>query len=257
MADIPNGTVHTVTETLEGSFAYKFVGSPIHFHPLKPGVEPGFSAAQLTQVDVDADGLGLLVTFTLGVHGGQFLDVTTMDSPLEWTISALGESVQVVSVTDNGSTGTLHTLKLGLWPSLGPGQTYTITAPFAAHLNNELLVDNYQKFTASTSIETKLNTFPIGILRSLTLAFGEVCQKFSGRPSTRLAKDMAQGDTYLLVESTLGFPDSGDLFLQGREATYTSKTDGSFIGVTFNIPPRAGFPTGERVTLNARTIFPA
>lgn len=76
--------------------------------------------------------------------------------------------------------------------------------------------------------------FDFGVLESLLLTVGEQIHNLVGQPTTILSMDFDDiHDLVLHVESTLGFPDTGSLFVENRKFTYTSKTNTSFMGLAF------------------------
>lgn len=66
---------------------------------------------------------------------------------------------------------------------------------------------------------------------ALTRSLGEILQNVSGSPLTLSTATWNEGDTTLAVESTLGFPSSGYLFLNDLLLSYTGKTNTSFTGI--------------------------
>lgn len=70
------------------------------------------------------------------------------------------------------------------------------------------------------------------VLETLTRSLGEFLQGLTGKPLTKLTVDYPEGNASLSVESTLGFPSKGDLFVNGIHLSYTGKTSTSFTGIT-------------------------
>lgn len=66
----------------------------------------------------------------------------------------------------------------------------------------------------------------------LTKTVGEVLQRLAGKHTTATSDVISWGDSSISVESTIGFPESGDLFVGGVRFSYTSKTTSSFDGVS-------------------------
>lgn len=76
--------------------------------------------------------------------------------------------------------------------------------------------------------------YHFGVLESILLTVGEQIHSLVGQPTTILASDFDDLESQVLhVESTLGFPEQGTLFVENRKFTYTSKTTTSFLGLTF------------------------
>lgn len=68
-------------------------------------------------------------------------------------------------------------------------------------------------------------------LEMLTKCLGDSLQRLYGVPTTALTSSLSWGDTEIEVESTIGFPDAGALFVGTAYYTYTGKTEASFTGV--------------------------
>jgi hypothetical protein len=76
--------------------------------------------------------------------------------------------------------------------------------------------------------------YAFGVLESMLLTVGEQIHNLVGQPTTILSLDFDDlTDQVLHVESTIGFPDQGNLFVENRLFTYTSKTQTSFNGLIF------------------------
>lgn len=97
--------------------------------------------------------------------------------------------------------------------------------------------------------------FPLGMLEALTHAYGREAQALHGRLMTRVWQAIAITDTSVLVESTLGWPDSGQFWCDGILFTYTSKTDGSFLDVTSRERP-VDIPARTEVVLHVPSAPP-
>ena len=68
-------------------------------------------------------------------------------------------------------------------------------------------------------------------LQALTRAIGEEIDKLQGQPYTLLTEKLSVGDSEALVESTLGLPDSGVVFIGNLKFFYSSKTNTSLQGL--------------------------
>ena len=78
------------------------------------------------------------------------------------------------------------------------------------------------------------DTYDFGVLESILLTVGEQIHNIVGQPTTILASNFDDlEDQILHVESTIGFPDQGSLFVENRLFTYTSKTNTTFLNLTF------------------------
>lgn len=65
----------------------------------------------------------------------------------------------------------------------------------------------------------------------LTKCIGDTLQRLYGRHTTALAQDLQRDDLSIAVESTLGFPNSGRLSIEGVSFSYSSKDNTTFYGV--------------------------
>lgn len=154
-----------------------------------------------------------------------------------------GGSMTVYGATASSSAGAT-TLNVG--PAVLPGHTYTIR--FGSEVSTTEVPANILP-QASTE-------WGHGVLETLTEAFGEAVQRFSGRPQTLVVSDYSPTDGSLFVESTLGFPNSGKLFVDGREYSYSAKTPMAFTGfASVNFSTRH-LTEKDLVTCNVRAIFP-
>tara|TARA_Y100000114_G_scaffold150100_1_gene165225 strand:+ start:1170 stop:1457 length:288 start_codon:yes stop_codon:yes gene_type:complete len=94
------------------------------------------------------------------------------------------------------------------------------------------------------------------MLEALTLAFGEQTQEVAGAPVTKLARDFTTSDTDMFLDTCLGFPDRGAVFIQGDRFTYTSRTDGALKDVQSEGIVLITKATGLEVTVDARSVEP-
>ena len=170
--------------------------------------------------------------------------------PSNWTISVAGNVTTTQPVTAIGCIpGTVsggYAASLFVATQMTPGGQYnivfggvtkTITAPNVA-----------------PSLGVEWNH---GLLRSITRAFAEEMQYIAGSPTTLLVQPLAFGDTSVFVESTLGFPDTGEFFVRDRSYGYTAKTDVSFTGVTTSSSTRESFSKRTEVHCNVAAILPS
>jgi hypothetical protein len=90
-----------------------------------------------------------------------------------------------------------------------------------------------------------------GILEALTFAVGRELQTTWGRPTTRVAFDYKPGDDVLRVNSTLGFPNSGSISVDGILIQYTEKADTAFLVGDYRY---VSFSIGDIVTSDVKSI---
>jgi hypothetical protein len=70
---------------------------------------------------------------------------------------------------------------------------------------------------------------PFGILEALSFAVGKELQSVGGAPATRVTADLLPGRRLLRVRSTLGFPSSGRISVEGLNIPYVAKADTAFL----------------------------
>jgi hypothetical protein len=137
---------------------------------------------------------------------------------------------------------------------LTPGGSYTLVLVI---LGSEVLIP----FTVPIGVEDP-DGFIVaqkeprvwGVLEALTWAISKELQFIGGRPASRTTHDLAIGDTILRVNSTLGYPESGFIFLEGLMLEFTSKTDTAFELVpTFRAQ---AIPQGSLVVSKTNSIPP-
>jgi len=86
----------------------------------------------------------------------------------------------------------------------------------------------------SMSDEIDQDRYDFGMLESLLLTVGEQIHALVGQPTTCLTHDFDDlYDQVLYVESTLGFPDQGKIYVDGIPMTYRSKTMKSFSDLSY------------------------
>lgn len=97
----------------------------------------------------------------------------------------------------------------------------------------------------------------LGVIETLTRAFGMGLAETFGRPVTRVRGfPFVYGDAFVLVESTLGFPESGVLFIGTSRYSYSNKTGSSFTGLELlGTTDFADKPVFTEVVLDAHTIL--
>lgn len=92
------------------------------------------------------------------------------------------------------------------------------------------------------------------LLEALACAIGEELNAAGGTVATRLFADLGPTATQAIVESTLGFPAAGRVFIDGAPYTYTAKTDGTLDGLAPEIATFATVGDRAEVVLDAGSI---
>lgn len=91
-------------------------------------------------------------------------------------------------------------------------------------------------------------------LEALTQSIGDALQVLNGRPTTGTTAEFTRGDSVLSVDSTLGFPETGALFIEGLRFTYTGKTLTSFTGVSADLLLARDILARRKVTLDVKSV---
>ena len=74
------------------------------------------------------------------------------------------------------------------------------------------------------------------LLDAFVRAFAQALAQLAAEPTTLTRATFEPGDDALAVETTLGFPTSGAVWVAGRRMTYTSTTLSSFEGIVEDFP---------------------
>ena len=99
-------------------------------------------------------------------------------------------------------------------------------------------------FTAPSGIiPTYDPDLPYGLLEAYTNAVGRQVQRMIGVPMTRVRIDLGPTDTLLFVETTLGFSESGELWIGNQRYSYTGKTASAFV----DVQPVNGLPRTQTI----------
>jgi hypothetical protein len=141
-------------------------------------------------------------------------------------------SLSVVPPFDGSLTISFSEGLLEITP-LTPGGEYTISCK--KYVDDIYDSDESATFLVPTDVENPAGQViattkprPFGLLEALTFAAGKELQAVGGMPTTRVAKDLQPGETILLVRSTLGFPSSGKIRVEGLLVAYSEKVDTAF-----------------------------
>lgn len=113
-------------------------------------------------------------------------------------------------------------------------------------------------FTVPAGFATSANSpgFPKARIAAITDAFGQLLETLIGKPTTVVYQDFGTGDGTLFVETTMSFPDSGQVWVGDYLVTYTGRTAGSFTGCTSRARGRV-LGAGLLVTLHTPSAPPA
>ena len=120
-----------------------------------------------------------------------------------------------------------------------PLNTITLTNAFEVITRNRSLptyiirslLPSYISTTRKMETES-LSSVNYNNTEALTRSLGELLQNIGGKPLTLSTLDYNEGDATLNVETTLGFPSQGHVYLEDMHLKYTGKTNTSFTGVS-------------------------
>ena len=146
--------------------------------------------------------------------------------PHKWAVSPSAvPAVEVAAVEARVAPGAT-VVTLWVEPGLSPGQDYTVApAGIREAASAVLTLTTPQTATAPLVDPEESEEWSHGVLRVLTRAIAQQFQYLMGTPTTILIRDFSPGDSSLFVESTLGFPQRGEVFVNGRRLLYRSKSD--------------------------------
>jgi len=106
--------------------------------------------------------------------------------------------------------------------------------------------------------DATLPALPTPPLETLTRAFGQVAQQAGGSPQTRLLLPLEFGDVVAHVETTLGFPTSGEVWVGPRRYSYSSTTADQLLGLVLLTSTDAlPIPALTEVTCHAPAVKPS
>jgi hypothetical protein len=101
-----------------------------------------------------------------------------------------------------------------------------------------------------------LPTLPTAPIYTITRALGQVAQQAAGSPQTRLIGPLVSTDTKATVETTIGFPDVGEVWIGPRRYSYASRGATDFVGIVL-LTASDALPLAAKteVTLHAPAYF--
>ena len=151
-----------------------------------------------------------------------------------------------VTVYRSEPTAGVGTTILHVGPSVYPGAVYIIK------FGNEISLSQVpNNIVPQESLEWSHKMIDV-----LTEVFGEATQRLSGKPQTFVVSNFKNTDSVLFVETTLGFPPKGKIFVEGKKYSYTEKDAMSFRGITPHIFYNMGVSPQKMVTCDVDSIFP-
>jgi hypothetical protein len=167
----------------------------------------------------------IVVTYSEDMAGASLTDPTKYEIVVaDW----VSDPLTVLTATLTGSAEVTLTFS----GTLTPGGFWTVWAPDDVEDLAGKLIDISRR-----SYEVLYDTIAAppaqeGLLGAITAAVGGEMAYLIGTPITRLTSALAPAATTAYVESTLHFPDAGELWIDGERIGYTSRTGISFGGLT-------------------------
>lgn len=138
-------------------------------------------------------------------------------------------------------------------PPLSPGKDYRLYTE--ATVGGIALAPGDEQFVftapgASLDIQPQYK-----VLENLSWAVAEEMAQLVGRPETQTTEEFPEGADVLAVETTLGFPSAGGIWVDGKKYTYQQRQGSTFLGVAASFP-QDGFPVPARswVVLDLATV---
>lgn len=196
-------------------------------------IAPNFATITPTLVDINHVDVELSTAVT--VVGWEFL----LDG-----VSAL------VTVTELSSTQFRLTTDL-----LRPGRTYYVRAFYSAG-NSGLVAFSIPTNPSWINYNAYPLPFPMKLLESVTYMFGKELQYLGGVPVTHLTENYTALGTYMMVKSTLGFQQSGYVYVAGRKFYYGSKTQTALLELEGD-DLYDNIPKGTKVTFDSKSVEPS
>jgi hypothetical protein len=199
-----------------------------------------------------------LTTFVVNTTGGNYQSdptslanwavemTTTGDQPEPTTANF----VSVIEVTKLSATQ----VQVKVHPEMSAGKSYRIktTVKDDADAN---LTTNFVNFLVPATLTTTVETLPLGMLEALFMAFGETMDYYQGRPTTQLVSQVNAGATdAVYVETTLGFPWKGAIWVGDSRVRYENKTDGAFLALTWDELNQPGYGEKTKVMLDTKSV---
>lgn len=162
------------------------------------------------------------------------------------TAGAVPSDVYFVERTD-------ATVDLYFSPALSSSATYTLSVTTTT---GGTPTTSTQNFTAPTQTRSLGAEWSHGVLRAWSRAVTQAIQEFSGVTATMNTQDIRPEESAIYVESTLGFPESGHIFVGAARYRYTSRGPAAFYGVTRDEPTTRVERRKQVVYLDISSIYP-
>jgi hypothetical protein len=174
--------------------------------------------------------------------------------------SAAVDKWRVVAVTAGAvSSDVYHVARTGsscvvyFSPQLSPGATYTISTTTTT---GGVDTSSSQNFAAPATSKPLGSEWSHGLLRAWSRAVSQLIQRFTGVPATVTTQDIDPAEGSIYVESTLGFPLVGYLYVGSSRYRYTGRGPAAFHGVTADQPTTQVERRRQVVYLDTSSVWP-
>ncbi len=138
-------------------------------------------------------------------------------------------------------------------PPLSPTADYTIQVTETTGVTDTTSTHN---FAAPSGNKPMATEWTHGILRAWSRSVTQLVQELSGVPCTLLAQDIQPAETSIYVESTLGFPLVGFLWVGDSRYRYTARGPTAFHGITRDDLAVYAEPRRQVVYLDTASVWP-
>lgn len=171
------------------------------------------------------------------------VDASSVQYAYNWSLVSVGTGRDsAVTVAQPRADGQFVDLIFN--PPLTPGEAYQLTADNAQSSGVPLAPGDKTcgLVAPGASLPVKEN---YQILEAVTWCFAEEMAYLAGRPETRLVDEVPEGADVLPLETTLGFPASGRVWVENKAFAYTGVQGSTLTGVT-PVAPADGVPLTAR-----------
>lgn len=241
---------------------------------LQPG-SPMVGGGVIGGATVDYNGNEYLTPISVGAYEsvrpieGEFVDIYTLRffqpggqsfetiaGTYAWTLwsatNGVQNAVSAVGTYDPGG-GKIpgEPVEVALTPGVSPGIEYLVTATSGTYGESEASV------TPDSALDYPAESPAYRNIAAVANAWGRSLDAVAGVNETTIAVDFEPDATVLFVASTLGFPQTGGIWIDGVLFTYTSTTDAAFHGVTCELPRIVAIGAGTVVVFDEWGAVPA
>lgn len=161
--------------------------------------------------------------------------VAVVQGASNWSLVPVGPGIECSVVQAEPRAGGLL-VDLVVSPGLSKNATYRFTAVNATAGGVALAAPDKTLTMASAFEPLKAPDTPMLLFAALVSAAAEDASWLAGRPQTLLVDSWQTDADVLPVESTLGFPPSGRLWVDSALYAYATRTASTFRGVSPMLP---------------------